>query len=194
VLIYHFMFGPSYANGCPVNSSIAEAEAAFAAAEQTAPATLGPPRPDEATRAAARQKLLITQREIRPEIDSSRHAVRVRGLRRLEIDSALNIKLADPPTLLQQAIVEEVVDRWYEDGAEHGFGDGHLHYLNGPSLDGAVLRWSIDCGSSDALAAVHALAQRLANLPQVTVTEVALGTEELWLTWCDKYRGRKRAS
>jgi len=179
VLIYHFMFGPSYADGCPVNSSIAEAEAAFAAAEQTAPATLGPPRPDEAARAAARQKLLITQREIRPEIDSSRHAVRVRRLRRLEIDSALNIKLADPPTLLQQAIVEEVVDRWYEDGAEHGFGDGHLHYLNGPSLDGAVLRWSIDFGSSDALAAVHALAQRLANLPEVTVTEVALGTEEL---------------
>jgi hypothetical protein len=51
--------------------------------------------------------------------------------------------------------------------------------LNGPSLDGAVLRWSIDFGSSDALAAVHALAQRLANLPEVTVTEVALGTEEL---------------
>src|SRR5205823_2889945 len=25
VLIYHFMFGPSYADGCPVNSSIADA-------------------------------------------------------------------------------------------------------------------------------------------------------------------------
>ena len=25
MLIYHFMFGPSYADGCPVNSSIAEA-------------------------------------------------------------------------------------------------------------------------------------------------------------------------
>ena len=25
MLIYHFMFGPSYADGCPVNSSIADA-------------------------------------------------------------------------------------------------------------------------------------------------------------------------
>jgi predicted dithiol-disulfide oxidoreductase (DUF899 family) len=25
LLIYHFMFGPSYADGCPVNSSIADA-------------------------------------------------------------------------------------------------------------------------------------------------------------------------
>jgi hypothetical protein len=25
VLVYHFMFGPSYADGCPVNSSIADA-------------------------------------------------------------------------------------------------------------------------------------------------------------------------
>jgi hypothetical protein len=156
-----------------------DAEAAIAGTGQTATATSGPPRPDEATRAAAREKLLIARREKGLEREGSRVAVRVRGLRQLEIDSALNIKLADAPTLLQQAIVEEVVEGWYEEGTDHGFGDGHLHYLNGPSLDGAVLRWSIDFGSSDALAAVRALAQRLANLPEVSVTQLALGAEEL---------------
>jgi hypothetical protein len=128
---------------------------------------------------------LLREAEERGEgpVNGRRRAVPTRKLDQLDVDVTLNVRLASPPTVLQQSLVELVVNRWCGDGFDGAFqgeyGKGVFHYLSRPSIDGATMRWHADLGSADGLLAIRALAKRLGNLPNVTVRRIDLGTEEV---------------
>jgi hypothetical protein len=144
---------------------------------------------EEAGRAGASVKesaeAMLREAEVRGEgpIRGQRKAVAVRGIDNLGVDVTLNVSLALPPTPLQVALAELVVDQWYGDGFDGAFqgdyGEGGFHSLHGPSVDGAVLRWHADLGTADGLLAIRALARRLANIPTIAVRRLTLGTEEV---------------
>lgn len=112
-----------------------------------------------------------------------RKAVPIRGLDRIDVDVTLNLRLSGPLTPVQQALVESVVDGWYRNGFDGAYqigpGSGGFHSLSRPSVDGPVLRWHVDLGTADGTKAIHDLAKRLGNVPDVTVRRLDLGTEEV---------------
>lgn len=69
----------------------------------------------------------------------------------------------------------------YDDGTEHAFadetGEGVLHAIDGPSVDGRVMRWSVDLGSADAGRALRELAERLAEIAEIRVQRIVVGVE-----------------
>jgi hypothetical protein len=65
---------------------------------------------------------------------------------------------------------------WYEQGVTGGFGGAGFHSLEGPTVDGRVVRWNADLGSADSERAIHSLATQLAVLPDVNVTQLVIGT------------------
>jgi hypothetical protein len=132
---------------------------------------IGPTEPDAPTRARARRQL---RRTVRPTL---RKSVPIFRLSELDIDSALSIELAAPPSPLQHALIEAIVDEWYRKGVGGGFGDGGFHMLRGPAVDGAVLTWAIDFGSGDAPAALGELSEKLAAAPEVAVIGLSVGVQ-----------------
>ena len=112
-----------------------------------------------------------------PDPLRERKAVPIRGLRDAGVDVALNVYLAGPPTASQLTYLVAMVQRWYADRSEGKFGGDGFHDLMGPTVDGRVVRWQSDLGSADGARALRELARRLAELPNVTVQRLVLGTE-----------------
>jgi hypothetical protein len=105
--------------------------------------------------------------------------VPIRGLRALldlEADAALNLYLERPPTRPQLVRLVATMQAWYEQGVTGGFGGAGFHSLEGPTVDGRVVRWNADLGSADSERAIHSLATQLAVLPDVNVTQLVIGT------------------
>ena len=64
-------------------------------------------------------------------------------------DRGLNLYFAETPDPAQRTAIVEAVRKWYALGLTGGFGGSGFHKLNGPTIDGRVMRWRIDFGSAD---------------------------------------------
>jgi hypothetical protein len=101
----------------------------------------------------------------------------------VEVQTGLNVYLSEPPTPGQLEALIAAVQAWYQEGFDgafpSGLGQGAFHHLFGPSVEGAVLRWHVDFGSADERHALKSLRMRLADVTNVSVLRLIVGTETL---------------
>lgn len=97
----------------------------------------------------------------------------------IDPDVCLNVYLRAAPSRSQQDAVERAMATWYERGFEGQFGRAGFHSLSGPTVDGRVMRWSVDLGSADSQRALEALAHSLGRLSSPRVQRVVVGTEHV---------------
>jgi hypothetical protein len=109
--------------------------------------------------------------------------VPIRGLREAEVDAAVNIHLAAPPTPEQLATLLSLLGAWYAEGFDgawpSGFGVGGFHSMSDPVCDDRIVRFQMDFGSADGGRALRVLARRLAALSSPEVRRIVLGTESV---------------
>lgn len=108
-----------------------------------------------------------------------RAAVPVRFARNAGIDTGLNIHFRQAPDQTARERVSTVVQGWYAIGVSGGFGGRGFHELNGPTVDGNVMRWRIDFGSASVRPSVGSLASDLGQAvgPSI-VAGIVVGTEK----------------
>ncbi|MFN8526294.1 MAG: hypothetical protein U0821_24610 [Chloroflexota bacterium] len=97
-------------------------------------------------------------------------------------DVTLNLYFAAPLNEPGLAQMEAVIEAWFGAGLDGAFpydedGPSGMHQVDGPSIDGAVLRYTIDFGSADADAAIQDLAERLAECESLHALRIVVGTE-----------------
>ncbi|MFN8526488.1 MAG: hypothetical protein U0821_25585 [Chloroflexota bacterium] len=97
-------------------------------------------------------------------------------------DVTLNLYFAAPLNEPGLAQMEAVIEAWFGAGLDGAFpydedGPSGMHQVDGPSIDGAVLRYTIDFGSADADAAIQDLAERLAECESLHALQIVVGTE-----------------
>ena len=123
-------------------------------------------------------------RRRRPEDLPTAHRVPMRILDSFHEDRSggLNIYLAVAPNPEQRIAIEESVRTWYESSFQgffaSRFGIG-FHDIQGPRIDGRIMRWVIDLGIANSREALDALAVRLALLPGVEIDQLVVGTERV---------------
>ncbi|GEM_PF-4257397 len=93
----------------------------------------------------------------------------------LDEEAVINIHLDAPPDEEQQTTLLGAVHAWLEESV------GPAVQTTGPALDrrGAVLRWRVEFFEGNTFDALRDLVRRLRALPGVTVTGIAIGTDEL---------------
>lgn len=83
--------------------------------------------------------------------------------------TGINIHLVNPPDETTVANITELIGSWRLAYADPGAKIGIIHDMHGPTVDGVVLRWSIDFGSVNQHQSIAELAERLAALgPEIS--------------------------